>query len=344
MARDKGLIRRITEAVADREDLEAEPVPTVDELVAFPSSDVDDPSDVLGTSYDPPGEEPEDIEEGELDEVSKKELELRAKRVHGGLSQTSKMPCRSFSLGAGQTCPAGSKMVRDDPEHAVCTVCFAKGGREAMPGVQASKKSRLKLLQRALGDPTQREKFVAEMVGSIQRQGAYFRWFDSGDIFRPEFLDLIVDIVRATPDTWHWIPTKQEDFVKQWVAEHGADELPPNANIRISAMLMNQEKSQRPPFTASSVYISKPPATAFACPATWDRRHIERYGRRIKTKAGPGIEPTCGPCRKCWERETPQVCYRFHGRSTGLAPELQKEVKGRKDVMGPILKKLRSAD
>ena len=347
MTMRKGLIRSIMEAVGERERVEDEPAPTVDELVAFPPENVDDPSELLGVSYG----DPEDVaaEEGgeeEITEVSKAELDAQAKLVHGGFSQTSKMPCKSFSLPPGATCPAGSKQLKKDP-YTVCAACYAKVGHEAMPRSKEAKGRRLGLLQKALKSKTERDKWVAEMISSIERQGRYFRWHDAGDIFKPAYLDLIIDIVRGTPDTQHWIPTKQEDFVKDWVRKHGAGELPRNVCVRISAMRINEEKRQPSPFTASSVYISEPPPRSFPCSATWDAKHIQRYGRRTKstTKSGEvklGIAPTCGPCRACWDRGVPQVCYRFHGYESRLPSDLQKEVRGRQDVIGPILRRLRS--
>lgn len=335
MPRPKSLVRSITEAVDERERVEARPAPTVDELVAFPEIDFDDPSELLGVAYGDPGEE------GEITEVSKKELDAQAKQVHGGLSQTSKMPCKSFPLPPGQTCPAGSQQVKGDP-YSVCRVCYAKTGRGRMPKIAAGKKNRLDLLRKAMRSKTARDRWVGEMVGSIERQGPYFRWHDSGDIFKPEYLDMIMDIVLQTPGTHHWIPTKQEAFVKDWARQHGADAMPSNLCVRISAMRINEEKRQPPPFTASSVFVAEPPASSFGCPATWDRRHISRYGRRTRTKAGPSIEPTCGPCRACWDRGVPQVSYRYHGPLNKLPVELQPEMRGRRDVIGPILKRLRS--
>lgn len=336
MPRQKSLVRRIAEAL---EPAAEEQAPTVDELVAFPEADFDDPSELLGVAYDAPDEEDE-TGEGEIIEVSKKELDTQAKLVHGGLSRTSKMPCKSFPLPPGATCPAGSKLVRTDP-YSVCQACYAKAGRGGMPHIVVGKKNRLQLLRKAMRSKTGRDRWVGEMVGSIERQGPYFRWHDSGDIFRPEYLDMMVEIMRGTPGTRHWIPTKQEVFVKGWVAQHGADELPSNANIRISAVRMNEEKNQPTPFTASSVFVAAPPEGSFGCPATWDQGFITRHGRRTKTKAGPGLEPRCGPCRACWDRGVSQVCYRYHGALNKLPPELQPEMRARSDVMGPILRRLR---
>lgn len=340
MPRPKGFIRRIVEAVDELERLEDDPAPTVDELVAFPEIDFDDPSELLGVAYGEPEPEDDFVEE-DITEVSKKELDAQAKLVHGGLSQTSKMPCKSFPLPPGATCPAGSKAVKTDP-YSVCQVCYAKTGRQAMPRIAAGKKNRLDLLRKAMRSKTARDRWVGEMVGSIERQGPYFRWHDSGDIFKPEYLDLIVEIINQTPGTQHWIPTKQEAFVKDWVSKHGVDALPVNMCVRISAMRINDEKDQPAPFTASSVFIAEPPAGSFGCPATWDPRHIMKHGRRTKTKAGPSIEPTCGSCRACWDRGVPQVCYRYHGPLNKLPSDLHPEMKGRRDVIGPILKRLRS--
>ena len=59
MPRQKGLIRSITEAVDERERVEEKPAPTVDELVAFPEIDFDDPSELLGVAYGEPMKEGE---------------------------------------------------------------------------------------------------------------------------------------------------------------------------------------------------------------------------------------------------------------------------------------------
>ena len=47
-------------------------------------------------------------------------------------------------------------------------------------------------------------------------------------------------------------------------------------------------------------------------------------------------------CRACWDRGVPQVCYRYHGPLNKLPSDLHPEMKGRRDVIGPILKRLRS--
>jgi len=60
----------------------------------------------------------------------------------------------------------------------------------------------------------------------------YFRWHDSGDLQSVEHFRLICDIARATPNTTHWLPTKEPRYVK--------GDVPANLIVRVSAPHIDQ--------------------------------------------------------------------------------------------------------
>jgi hypothetical protein len=44
----------------------------------------------------------------------------------------------------------------------------------------------------------------------------YFRWHDSGDIQGLEHFAKIVEVARATPNTLHWLPTREAQTVASY--------------------------------------------------------------------------------------------------------------------------------
>lgn len=200
-----------------------------------------------------------------------------ANALVGGLSAPSKMPCHSFSISAFQ-CITGSKLRKI--AGSVCSKCYALKGRYVFPNVQAALARRLGVLARALVDNEFRVEFISAMAYLVSRD-PWFRWHDSGDLQSAAHFALICDIARATPNTLHWLPTKEPRFVK--------GDIPSNLIVRVSAPHIDQPAPKGPAHT-STVVSDKSKATC---------RAFERQGK-------------CGPCRMCWDKNVANVAYYEH--------------------------------
>jgi len=201
----------------------------------------------------------------------------KADALVGGLSAPGKMPCKSFSISAF-LCKTGgllSKILGS-----VCAMCYARKGRYIFPNVQAALARRMDVLARALADTEFRAEFISAMSFLISRK-PWFRWHDSGDLQSVAHFGLICDIARATPDTVHWLPTKEPRFVR------GA--IPANLIVRVSAPHIDQPPPKGAAHT-STVVSDKAQATC---------RAFERQGK-------------CGPCRMCWDKNVANVAYYKH--------------------------------
>ncbi len=142
--------------------------------------------------------------------------------------------------------------------------------------VQQALQRRLK----ALEDP----RWVESMVTLIKDQD-WFRWHDSGDIQSLEHLKNIFLVCKQTPNTKHWMPTREAQFLK----DIDPATVPPNLIIRMSSHMIDQGPVKFWPWTST---VSTAPE-ARTCPA-------------------PDQGNECGSCRACWDRSTPNVCYGKH--------------------------------
>ena len=200
-----------------------------------------------------------------------------ANALVGGLSAPGKMPCGSFSISAF-LCKTGSLLAVI--LNSVCSKCYARKGRYVFANVQAALTRRMTVLARALADIEFRAQFVSAMSYLISRK-PWFRWHDSGDLQSVAHFKLICDIARATPNTVHWLPTKEGRFVK--------GDIPANLIVRLSAPHIDQPAPKGFAHT-STVVSNKADATC---------RAFERQGK-------------CGPCRMCWDKNVANVAYYKH--------------------------------
>jgi len=199
-----------------------------------------------------------------------------ANALVGGLSAPGKMPCRAFSISAF-LCQTGSRLAAI--AGSVCKTCYARKNRYAMANVQAALARRMTVLARALSDATFRAEFISAMSFLISRS-PWFRWHDSGDLQSAAHFRLICDIARATPETLHWLPTKEPRFAK--------GDVPANLIVRVSAPHIDQPAPKHR--HTSTVVSDKSAATC---------RAFERQGK-------------CGPCRLCWDPTVKNVAYYQH--------------------------------
>ena len=221
-----------------------------------------------------------------------------AKQITGSMTRTSKMPGLSYSLPAWE-CKTGAKLAKI--KGSVCNGCYAmKGNYTRYPAIKAAQYVRLK----AITGP----RWVDAMVAQIKNQ-KYFRWHDAGDIQSADHLQKIFEVCRLTPDTKHWIPTREAQFLK----DVNPEEVPENLIIRMSSHMIDQGPVSFWPWT-STVVNEKNKST---CPAPYtDKKGKVHTATQMKAYTPAQKKELdfghCGNCRSCWDRNTPNVEYGKH--------------------------------
>lgn len=207
------------------------------------------------------------------------------KEIIAKLSDTSKMPCRSWSLAALETCPASKKFDSDELVDA-CAGCYATQGFytwKAAKGVRMSNKEGWKDAQ-----------WVDSMVEAVSKErSGCFRWFDSGDVYNLTLAEKIYLVCLRTPEIEHWIPTRMYKFAK--FAEILAKlQALPNVVVRFSSDSVVGETVEG--VTTSTIIsdIDQLPANAVVC-------NSDKQGNK------------CLDCRACWDKSVPVVAYKAHG-------------------------------
>ena len=199
-----------------------------------------------------------------------------ARQNVGGLSNPSKMPSKSYGLPA-QACKVGGQL--RNVKGSTCESCYAYDrGMYVMPVVKAAQARRLATITR--------DDWAASMARSINKD-RYFRWHDSGDVQSGEHFAKIVEVARLTPNTLHWLPTREAAIVAAYTGD-----IPGNLIVRVSAAMIDGPAPKRFAHT-STVHSKTIPVNSHVCPA-------------------PQQGNTCGDCRACWSKEVKNVSYHQH--------------------------------
>ena len=198
-------------------------------------------------------------------------LKKEARVITGGLSAPSKMPGPSYNLPATQ-CITGAKLAKIPGS--VCHGCYALKGRYRFNNVKAAMARRLE----ALGHPD----WIAAMTVLIKGEPV-FRWHDSGDLQSPEHLKAIFEVCKNTPETRHWMPTREARFLRLM----DPDVIPKNLIIRFSSHMVDQQAVGWWPWTSTVSTQGK------TCPA-------KDQGNQ------------CQSCRACWDRNVSNVTSAKH--------------------------------
>ena len=111
----------------------------------------------------------------------------------------------------------------------------------------------------------------------------HFRWHDSGDLQGAQHLKNILEVAKQTPDTKHWLPTREARLL----ALMDPDVIPKNLIIRLSATKVNGAAGRSWPWTSTVSTTTK------TCPA-------------------PDQGGKCKSCRQCWDRSVVNVQYAKH--------------------------------
>ena len=152
-------------------------------------------------------------------------------------------------------------------------MCYAlKGNYTRYKAIKAAQYVRLASLKNEL--------WTAAIVTQIKRQ-KYFRWHDAGDVQDLDHLNKIFEVCRLTPDTKHWMPTREA-----WVKDHLAS-CPDNLIIRLSAPMVDQAAPDSWPHTSTVVTSGR------TCPA-------------------PDQGNQCKDCRACWDKDVKNIAYGEH--------------------------------
>ena len=194
-----------------------------------------------------------------------------ARKITGGLSAPSKMPGPAYNLPA-TACITGAKLVK--VPGSVCAGCYALKGRYRFTNGQQALRRRLESLDKPY--------WIHAMVVLIDK-APYFRWHDSGDLQGAWHLKNIFEVCKRTPDTMHWLPTRETGMLKLM----DPDIVPPNLIIRLSGHMINGKNSTFWPWTSTVSTEGK------TCPA-------QDQGNQ------------CRDCRACWDRTISNVTYPKH--------------------------------
>ena len=195
-----------------------------------------------------------------------------ALKIVGGLSKPSKMPGWAYGLPADE-CKTGGKLKLIP--NSVCSGCYADKGCYVFPVVQAAQYRRLAAIRSSL--------WVGAMALLINsKKSKYFRWHDSGDVQDEEHLLKIFAVAKLTPETSHWLPTREA-----WTQKY-LSAVPDNLTLRFSIPMIDQPASGN--WANTSTVVSGQGRT---CPA-------------------PDQSNECKDCRACWDPSVKNVAYGKH--------------------------------
>ena len=199
-------------------------------------------------------------------------------------SKPSKMPCRSWSLQALDTCPASKKP--DGELVDACKGCYATTGFYAMGSVKAPREHNR--------EDWKHSDWVDVMAAELDND-RYFRWFDSGDLYSLALAEKVLEVMRRTPWCNHWLPTRMHKFEKFAPVLAEMEKLP-NVVVRLSSDSVTGETVQGAA-TSSTIIptVSHSLSSMSVCEA------YERGGK-------------CATCRLCWSKDVAVVAYPAHGK------------------------------
>lgn len=198
------------------------------------------------------------------------------------ISITSKLDgIRSWSLQAIDTCPGsvapGGELVD------ACKGCYATTGNYRFPNVKAPRVHNQ--------EDWKEDDWVDTMVRLLAKD-RYFRWFDSGDMYAIKLAEKMYEVMRRTPNTKHWLPTRMHKLPKFEEILTDMQYLP-NVMVRRSSDSVVGEFNFT---THGSVIVSDgvAPVGTTLC---------EAYSRGGK----------CDECRACYDKSVSVIAYPAHG-------------------------------
>jgi hypothetical protein len=200
------------------------------------------------------------------------------------LSKTSKLDnILSWSLQAIETCPGS--VGADGALVAACSGCYATTGCYNFKGTKAVRADNKAAWQDA--------EWVGTMTNALAKQ-RFFRWFDSGDMYSLQLAEKMLEVMVATPNTKHWLPTRMHKFPKfqAIIAKMAALD---NVMVRPSSDAVDGSYTK-------GVHGSTIIPEGMPVPAG------------VKACTAPTTGGKCNGCRACYDKSVPVVGYIAHGR------------------------------
>lgn len=217
--------------------------------------------------------------------------------IAGAIGKPSKLPGFSYGLDA-RKCRTGSHL-RNIPG-SVCAGCYAmKGWYGSWRPLKEGHRRR----HDGLRDPRWVDAMVRLIAHYCTPPNDFFRWHDSGDLQGVWHLENIVAVCARTPAVSHWLPTREYDDVKTFLARGGV--FPVNLVVRLSAHMIDAE----PIVPAELAHL--PTSTVQTFPSGMGIQLVEGKGA-IECKAIENRDNHCGPCRACWSPDVKNVSYPQH--------------------------------
>lgn len=242
--------------------------------------------------------------EADAEEITQIKTLKQAVAIAGKLGTTSKMPGKSYGLPAASAkwvpamckelgwevpksygCPVGKILA--EQKGTTCSSCYAVRDNYTLPNVHQAQLKRLI----GVSHPQWVDAMVYMIIKQVKPMMPWFRWHDSGDLLDLTHLYKIVQVCWLTPDVHHWLPTREDKIVKDFLS---IDRLPPNLTIRVSATRVDKEKNTKiPGIVTSTVHSKKTNPIGYLCPA-------------------PKQGNECKDCRACWDKGVKNVSYKLH--------------------------------
>lgn len=200
------------------------------------------------------------------------------------LSKTSKLDnILSWSLQAIETCPGS--VGTDGALVAACSGCYATTGCYNFKGTKAVRADNKQAWQDA--------EWVGTMTNALAKH-RFFRWFDSGDMYTTALAEKMLEVMVATPNTKHWLPTRMHKFPKfqSIIAKMAALD---NVMVRPSSDAVDGTYTKG--VHGSTIIPAGAPVPA-----------------GVKACTAPETNGKCNGCRACYSKDVPVVGYIAHGR------------------------------
>ena len=198
------------------------------------------------------------------------------------LSKTSKLGTKSWSLQAVETCPGARK--ENGELVPACSGCYATTGCYVFPDtkkVRADNKVEWK-----------KETFVSDFIAALKKQ-THFRWFDSGDMYSVKLAEKMLEIMVATPNTKHWLPTRMYKF-KKFADILAKMQALPNVMVRYSSDEIDGTYTKGVHGSTILPSADYADSNTFICSA-------------------PSQGGKCLDCRACYNKDIPVIGYLAHG-------------------------------
>ncbi|MGQ1358410.1 GP88 family protein (plasmid) [Acinetobacter baumannii] len=209
------------------------------------------------------------------------------------LSKVGKLGVYSWSLQALNTCPASIKSSGELVDS--CKGCYAAFGQYNYPNVKAPREYNKWAWKQ--------DNFVNEFVEILNASHKYFRWLDSGDLYSLALAEKVYEIMKATPETKHWLPTRMHKFDKFKDVLNRMAALP-NVVVRLSSDSVVGDLVDKPEglnIGTSSTIIPEQHLNDFEGKGQFICKAYYQEGK-------------CKTCRACYDKNVETVAYVGHGK------------------------------